>query len=220
MSEGVRVMTRGRPLAATDRVEPLANPAHLREGGRAVKKRLVPIVALLALAVSGPAQAAPIVYEHYSGTDSFDFDDCGFVIHNEVVFEGVFMLKAPRTDGAPPRYFDNYHAIETLTANGRTGTIEHQGIYKDLRITHVEGTIYEFVAMEAGQPFTARDADGNVLLRDRGVLVTTFQVDTKGDSDLENDVFIEGSWSLLKDAGAHPGFYIDFCAAVEAYFLG
>jgi hypothetical protein len=187
---------------------------------RAVKKRLVPVLALFALALAGPVQARPIEYEHYSGTDSFDFDDCGFVVHNDVVFEGVFMLKAPRSDGEPPRFFDNYHSIETLSANGRTATIEHQGLYKDLRITHVEGTIYQFVAMESGQPFVARDEDGNVLFRDRGVLMVTFQVDTKGDSDLENDEFIEGSWSLLKDAGSHPGFYIDLCAELTAYFLG
>jgi hypothetical protein len=185
-----------------------------------VKKRFIPIVALLALAVAGPVQAAPLEYEHYSGTDSFDFDDCGFVIHDEVVFEGVFMLKAPAEEGAPPRLFDNYHSIETLTANGRTATIEHQGLYKDLHITLVEGTIYQFVAMEAGRPFTVLDADGNVLIRDRGVLFTTFQVDTMGDTDLDNDVFIDGSWSLLKDAGSHPGFYIDFCAEMTAYFLG
>jgi hypothetical protein len=185
-----------------------------------VKKRFVPVAALLAMAIAGPVQAAPIEYEHYSGTDSFDFDGCGFVIHDEVAFEGVFMLKAPSTEGAPPRLFDNYHSIETLTANGRTATIEHQGLYKDLHITQVEGTVYQFVAMESGQPFTIRDADGNVLIRDRGVLMTTFQVDTKGDTDLENDVFIEGSWSLLKDAGSHPGFYIDFCAEMTTYFLG
>lgn len=185
-----------------------------------MKKRLIPIVALLVLAAAAPAQAAPLQREHYSGTDSFNFDDCGFVIHDEVAFEGVFMLKAPRIAGAPPRYFDNYHSIETLTANGRTATIEHQGLYKDLRITHVTGTIYQFVAMESGQPFTVRDSEGNVLLRDRGVLFTTFQVDTKGDADLGNDEFIDGSWSLLKDAGSHPGFYIDFCAEAEAYFFG
>ena len=103
-----------------------------------MKKRLIPMVALLALALAGPVQAAPIEWEHYSGTDSFDFAACGFVIHDDVVFDGVFMLKAPAAEGAPPRYFDNYHAIETLSATGRTATIEHQGLYKDLRITHVE----------------------------------------------------------------------------------
>jgi hypothetical protein len=185
-----------------------------------VKKRFVPVVALVILALAGPVQAAPVEYEHYSGTESFDFDGCGFVIHDEVVFEGVFMLKAPAEAGAPPRLFDNYHSTETLTANGRTATIEHQGLYKDLRISLVEGTIYQFVAIEAGRPFTVLDAAGNVLIRDRGVLVSTFQVDTMGDTDLENDVFIEGSSSVLMDAGAHPGFYIDFCAEMTAYFFG
>jgi len=185
-----------------------------------VKRILVPVIGLLALAMAAPVQAAPLVREHYSGTDSFDFDDCGFVIHNEVTFEGVFMLKAPRADGAPPYYFDNYEAHETLTANGRTLTIDHQGLYKDLKITHVEGTVYQFVAIEAGRPFVARDGDGNIVFHDRGLLKTTFQVDTLGDADLDNDVFIDGSWELLKDAGSHPGFYIDFCAEMEDYFLG
>ena len=51
--------------------------------GRAVKKRLIPVVALVALAMAAPVKAAPIEWEHYSGTDSFDFSDCGFVIHDE-----------------------------------------------------------------------------------------------------------------------------------------
>jgi hypothetical protein len=185
-----------------------------------VKQRLVPVVALLALALAGPAQAAPLEREHYSGTDTFDFDDCGFAIHDVVEFEGVFMLKAPRADGAPPYYFDNYNNVETLTANGRTLTISHSGLYKDLRITQVSGTIYQFTAIETGQPFVIRDGAGNVLMRDRGALFTTFQVDTMGDTDLDNDVFIDGSWSLLRDAGSHPGFYFDFCAFMTDYFLG
>lgn len=185
-----------------------------------MKKRLVPLAALVVLALAGPVSAKPIQFEHYSGTDSYDFDDCGFVIHNDVVFDGVFMLKAPKAAGFPPRLFDNYHSIETLSANGRTATIEHQGMYKDLRISHVEGSIFQVVAIEAGQPFVVRDGDGNVLLRDRGVLKFTFRIDTKGDTDLGNDEFIEGSWSLLKDAGSHPGFDIDFCAEATRYFLG
>jgi hypothetical protein len=188
-------------------------------GGPDVKKWLIPALSLLVLGLAVPAQAAPLEREHYSGTDSFDFDDCGFVIHDEVTFEGTFMLKAPRADGAPPYVFDNYDSHETLTANGRTLTIDHQGLYKDLHITQVEGTIYQFVAMEAGQPFVVRDSDGNILFRDRGVLKTTFQVDTHGDTDLDNDEFIEGSFSVLADNGRHPGFYIDFCAEMRNYFL-
>lgn len=185
-----------------------------------MRKLLVPVLVLLTLALAAPAQARPLEREHYSGTDSFHFDDCGFVIHDEVVFEGLFMLKAPKDEGAPPRLFNNYETHETLTANGRTLYIDHQGLYKDRSATLVKGTIYQFVAMEVGQPFVMRDSDGNVLLRDRGNLVTTFQVDTKGDSDLSNDEFIAGSFSLLADHGRHPGFYIDFCQVAEDYFLG
>jgi hypothetical protein len=179
-----------------------------------------PVLALLPFALAAPAQAAPLEHEHYSGSDSFNFDNCGFVIHDEVTFEGNFMLKAPREDGAPPYLLDNYENHETLTANGRTLTIDHQGLYKDLHITLVEGTVYQFVAMEAGQPFVVRDSEGNVLFRDRGVLKYTFQVDTKGDSDLDNDEFIEGSFSVLADNGRHPGYYIDVCSELRTYFLG
>jgi len=49
------------------------------------------------------------------------------------------------------------------------------------------------------------------VLNDRGSLRYTFMVDTLGDSDPENDVFIEGSFELLADNGPHPGFYADFC---------
>ena len=166
------------------------------------------------------ASASPLEHENYSFTDSFDFDDCGFTIHDEATGKGTFILKAPRTPGGPPLLMDNYEVHETLTANGRTLFVDHQGMYKDLHATLVEGTVYRFVAQESGRPFTVTDDAGNVLFRDRGLLVQTFLVDTLGDTDLENDVFIEGSYELLADRGSHPGFYIDGCAEFEAYFFG
>ncbi len=90
------------------------------------------------------------------------------------------MLKAPRADGAPPYYFDNYDNRETFSANGTFFTIDHQGLYKDLHITLVSGTIYQVTSMETGRPFVVRDSDGTRMLSDRGRLLTTFQVDTKG----------------------------------------
>jgi hypothetical protein len=188
-----------------------------------MRRRSVPlaVIAILAsLAFALPAQAAPQVREKYSGTDSFDFDDCGFWIHDEVSFQGVFMLKRPRAADGPPYWFDNYDNLEVLSANGRTAYLSHQGLYKDLRITRVSGTVWQFVTMEAGQPWVLRDADGNVLIRDRGRLSATFQVDTLGDNDPDNDIFIEDSWSLLQDAGRHDAFYLDFCEVMDAYFNG
>jgi hypothetical protein len=80
--------------------------------------------------------------------------------------------------------------------------------------------VWQFVTMEAGQPWVLRDADGNVLIRDRGRLSATFQVDTLGDADPDNDVFVEDSWSLLQDAGRHDAVYLDFCEVMDAYFNG
>ena len=187
------------------------------------KKLLLPAaLAALVVSMASPAGAAPLEREHYSGTDHFIDESCGFEVTVDVEFSGVFMLKAPKDEGAPPRLFDNYEAHETLTAEGSTRvlTVDHQGLYKDLRITHVEGTVYQFVSQESGQPFVVRDEDGTVLIRDRGLLRTTFQVDTHGDTDLENDEFIEGSFEVLADRGSHPGFYLDFCVVLEDYFYG
>jgi hypothetical protein len=178
------------------------------------------ILALAMLVLAVPVQAAPIEREHYSESFSGDFDDCGFWIHEEVTFEGVFMLKAPRGDGTPPYLFDNYESHQVLTANGRTAYIDHQGLYADVKIRLVEGTVYQFIAHEVGQPWVMRDEDGNVLVRDRGSLRVTFQVDTLGDSDLDNDIFIEDSWELVRDSGRHPAFYFDFCEVMTQYFFG
>jgi len=181
-----------------------------------------PALAMLILSMAGPAGAAPLEREHYSGTDHVTDASCGFLVTSDVEFSGVFMLKAPKNEGDPPRLFDNYEAHETLTAEGSTRmlTIDHQALYKDLHITWVEGTVYQFVSMEAGQPVVVRDEEGKVLFRDRGLLRVTFQVDTKGDADLENDEFIEGSWELLAENGSHPLFFLDFCDVIEDYFYG
>ena len=55
------------------------------------------------------------------------------------------------------------------------------------------------------------DINGNLVIKDRGHLRVGFSVDTQGDADLANDVFIDGSFEVIADNGAHPGFYIDFC---------
>lgn len=184
-----------------------------------MRKRLFLTAAAVFLLAAAPAQAAPLERAHYSDSFSDDFDDCGFDVHVEGTAEGVFMLKT-RNGNPTPFYFDNYEVHLTYSANGKSFTQDANGLYKDLRITLVEGTIYRFEAIETGQPFVARDSDGNVVYRDRGFLGRTFLDDTKGDTDLDNDEFIEGSFEIFRDAGDHTGFYIDFCEDLVVPLLG
>ena len=106
-----------------------------------------------------------------------------------------------------------------LTANGRTMTIDHNGLYKDLHATLVSGTTYRFVAQESGQPFVVRDDTGAVLFFDRGVCSRPASSSTpRATTTSSNDVFIDGSFELLADHGSHPGFYVDFCEVIADYF--
>jgi hypothetical protein len=181
-----------------------------------LKPVLAAIVAVAAGATAavGSVHAEPIEREHYSGTESFSFDDCGFQIDGVTTFSGVFMLKEGRAGDATPYLMDNfkYQTVYTNPATGAFFVESANGLYKDLRIVNVEGTVYRFEAFYAGQPFRIHDMNGKLVIKDRGHLRVGFSVDTLGDSDLENDVFIDGSFEVLADNGAHPGFYIDFCS--------
>jgi hypothetical protein len=95
-----------------------------------MKKRMVLCLAAALFLVAAPASAKPLVHEHYSGTDSFDFDDCGSTIHDDITFRGLFMLKPGKHGDPTPLLSDNYDSHEVLTANGKFFTIDHNGLYQ------------------------------------------------------------------------------------------
>ena len=176
------------------------------------------IIALAAFAA--PTAAAQLVREHYSGTDSGTWE-CGDLtgLEFEGQFEGLFTIK-PGHNGSPPFLTDNYHWqwLNTNPANGKWFREEGQGQYKDLRMTNLGGTVFRFVAQESGSPYTITTSDGRKIVMDRGLLRYTFVVDTLGDDDLDNDVFVEGSDELIADHGSHPGWHFtsdDYCDLVE-----
>ena len=131
---------------------------------------------------------------------------------------GTFHLRPGHAGDPTPYLFDNYewHSTTTNPANGKWFTEEGNGQYRDLKITNVEGTIYTFQAIETGRPYSLTDMDGNKLFFDRGRLLVTFQVDTKGDDDLSNDEEVPDSFQLLADNGSHPAWHFDgdFCEIV------
>jgi hypothetical protein len=174
--------------------------------------------AIAALVLVGSVAAAPLEREHYSfeDSDTFTDTDCGdpITIDYTVQGSGVFMLKDRRPGGpTPPYVFDDYSFVETFTnvANDKTVTITSQGLYKDVKIEHVEGTVYQVTAIRTGRPFVAYGPDGERLFFDRGRIRYSFLVDTLGDADLDNDVFL-GDVSDPDIAGPHPLFVggVDF----------
>jgi len=181
-------------------------------------------VALASLLAAGVATAGaePLERERYSfqDSDTFTVTECGapMTIDYAAEFSGLFMLKHGRAGDPTPYVFDNYSGVETYTnvANGKTFTLNHQGLYKDLRIELVEGTVYRFSAIETGRPVSGIAPDGTRINLDRGRIRYTFFVDTLGDTDLSNDVFLGEEEPDV--AGPHPVFVgdADFCNLVDA----
>jgi hypothetical protein len=181
--------------------------------------------ASLVLAGAAYAVAKPLEHEHYQGTDSWVFEDfCGTDWNVDSTFSGNFMLKAPRGDNPTPYLFDNYRWSDVLTDvsdPSRVFTVSGNGLWRDQRITLVEGTTYHFEVHEAGAPVTVR-VDGKILVRDRGMIVWEFTVDTKGDADLSNDVLVsdEGPTAVH---GPHDELFMDDaerCALLDEAFGG
>ena len=109
---------------------------------------------------------------------------------------------------------DNYSYLETWTRRdtGEWITLGANGVFNETKATPVEGTIFEFTSVNAGQPFTVWDSDGNVVVRDRGVVREVLQFDTLGD-DVPGGEFITGVSFTLH--GPHPGFELDLCALLD-----
>jgi hypothetical protein len=171
---------------------------------------------LLGLLVALPANAAPIVNERYSGTDSFT--ECGF--QGESTFSGRVMIKdaTPAAGGQFFYFQDNYQYRDVITdpATGEFVVVRGDGIFKEVQARQVEGSVFTSLTHEAGQPFVVEDMSGRVVVRDRGMITLSYVFDTLGDS-------APGGISLtdavvVRVSGPHPGFEeaFDFCALLTS----
>jgi hypothetical protein len=110
----------------------------------------------------------------------------------------------------------NFRSTDVFTnpANGRTLTFESKELTNELTARRVSGSVFEFTTIEAGQPFTVRDSDGAIVLRDRGSIRHTVLFDTLGDSQPGG---IELQDTIVRVSGPHPGLdqtEDEFCAMV------
>jgi len=160
-----------------------------------------------------PAGATVVESGRYTSEPySFSHDDCGFPVDVEGTSSGHFRTRAGKGK-ADTAFFalDNYSFTETQT-NPETGeflTIEANAVFNEIRAKRVEGTIFEFWAVEAGQ-FRMYDSDGRLVARDRGSVLFHILFDTEGD-DVPGGIFIEEFPPTVR--GPHPGFD-DFCGLI------
>jgi hypothetical protein len=97
--------------------------------------------------------------------------------------------------------------VVTNPETGKWFVIRGNGLFNEVRATLVSGTIYKFVAVEAGQPMVLEDSAGNVIVRDRGAIQHSFLFDTLGDGEPGGEIIEEFPASVH---GPHPGFAEDF----------
>jgi hypothetical protein len=172
--------------------------------------------ALLALSLSaGPVGATVILRDHYSDDYAFSFDDCGFWVDVSGRAEGTAQIRVGKGELTSAFFLhDNYSFLETWTRRdtGDFFTLGGNGLFQETRATHVEGTIFEFTSINAGQPFIAWDSDGNTIMRDRGVIRQVLQFDTLGD-DVPGGEFIADVSFVAH--GPHPGLEFDPCSLLH-----
>jgi len=191
--------------------------------GRAWVALLAATLAAIVWSATIAAEARVLDRQRYSGTFEVDEMNCGRHQHIEGTFRGVTMLKESQGD-LPLRLFDNYDIHEVFTEDDGDGyIIDQSGLYSDVRVRHAGGTLYRYTAINVGQVFTIRTLDGKAVQRDRGLLEITFLMDTQGDSDPTNDVFLEDSLRLVREAGKHPYATqtdAEYCAVIEQAIQG
>jgi dienelactone hydrolase len=159
-----------------------------------------------------PAGATVVDRGHYSGTDSFTYNNCGYPVEVQSEFSGTFRVREGK-NGDESAFFvsDNYsyREVHTNQDTGEWFVVRGNGLFTDVKATRVEGSIFEFVTVEAGQPFVVEDSAGNVVLRDRGAIRYRILFDTLGDDEPGGEV-VEFLGAEIN--GPHPGFFTDFCA--------
>ena len=180
---------------------------------------LVGVVAAALALGSAPAGATVIDREQYSGTDEYSLDDCGFTLDVVSTFYGQSLVRVDKTGQA---FLDtdilHFRNVLTNPDTGQWFVVRGHGLFHDIKATQVEGTVYEFNAVEAGQPFVIEDAEGNVIVRDRGVIRHAYLFDTLGTGQPGGE-FIANLQLVVH--GPHPGFAEDFpFCAIAAELTG
>ena len=177
---------------------------------------LITATAVAGVVLGGPAASATVVDRgHYGGPYSYSYDDCGFPIDVVGSDSGHFRVRAGKGKQATAFFVnDNYSFRETQT-NAETGefvTVVANAIFNEVKAKPLGGNLFEFTAVEAGQPVAIYDSSGRLVARDRGSIHHRAIFDTLGD-DVIGAVLVEDLEPQVH--GPHPVFESGFCAIIE-----
>ena len=159
--------------------------------------------ALLAASVAASAQAT--VRERIREEPEWSFaEDCGFPVRVAGSGTGLFIIREGKNkdEGAFP-VLNRFAYSETWTnlATGQWFVVRGQVLFNEVEATHVEGSIFQFRFVEAGQPFVVEDSDGNVVERNNGSVHVTYLFDTQGDDQPGGEWIADLDFRI---AGPHP----------------
>ena len=180
------------------------------------RRILLAVTAAAVVAIGAPPAGAAVNYrEHYEFTEVIPDNVCGYSLEFASTWTGSMIIRETKS-GEAFLGKDTYRlrTVVTNLDNDKWFLITGHGTFKELSATHVEDDIYEFEAIDVGQPFEIRDADENLIARDRGRIRYTFLFDTFGDGQPGGEFASEPVFDL---AGPHPSFDEDFpfCEIVD-----
>jgi hypothetical protein len=167
---------------------------------------------LLATAVAGlvvvPAAQGTIVERFRFVDDPYSSEDeiCGIEVQVEGTASGHGLTRTGKGKLATAFFGHvNFAYSETWTAaNGSFVTVTGNGNFNEVKAVPLGDNLFRFTQIEAGQPFRLYDSEGNLVLRDRGVIRYSIVFDTLGDA-IPGGVLIEELEPSVR--GPHPGFF-------------
>jgi len=172
------------------------------------------VAAAAALLVTGTPASATI-YERSVYTNHYEFSyDCGFAVDVAGDVEQRYRVRTGTGPDEGAFFLRNRYSFTETHTNPETGafaTIEIHGLYNEVKATRLSGSVFEFAAVDAGQPFSLYDSNGELVLRDRGSIQFRVVFDTLGDDEPGGEVVTEFDPKLN---GPHPSFDADWCAII------
>ena len=169
--------------------------------------RITLAIAVALTSVAAAAAPAAVVEKGRFVDEPYGFSyDCGFPVEVTGVGSGNFRLREG-TGGDATAFFSldriSFREIHTNPETGEWFSLSGHFANNEVSATRVEGSLFEFRIIKAGQVAVIEDSDGNLVAKDRGVVRRTILFDTGGDQDPGGELVdvVE-----LRVAGPHPTF--------------